>query len=360
MARVRRSNGHLAEDCQSGRGTHVHASGACFVRRVVARALAQERQRAIVDWLEISLAVNGELAEAVAEVLSRFAPNGVMTEQGIRHVGDEDTGTPDGPVVVRAYLPQDATVGETRREIERALHFLGMIQPLPPPTLRAVPDTNWMEAWKQHYRPILIGERLVVLPAWLDSRDPTRVAVKIDPGMAFGTGTHPSTQLCLEFLDEILRAAGEVGDPGRADTPSAFIDVGCGSGILSIAALKLGVSTALAVDIDADSITNARENARANGVGPELQLSLGSVQEILAGAFVLRSAPLVAANILAPVILRLLDEGLARLVTAGGSMILAGILAAQTLDVEQGCRNAGLTVVDRRTMGDWVAMRVTR
>ena len=114
---------------------------------------------------------------------------------------------PPVPFVVRAYLPADQQVEETRGQIEQALHFLGMIQPVPAPSYRNLANTNWMEAWKQHYRPIPIGRRLMILPAWLDSKDPDRVAVKIDPGMAFGTGTHPSTQLCLEFLDDLLDAS---------------------------------------------------------------------------------------------------------------------------------------------------------
>ena len=167
-----------------------------------------------------------------------------------------------------------------------------------------------MEAWKQHYRPIPIGRRLMILPAWLEAKDPERIAVKIDPGMAFGTGTHPSTQLCLEFLDDLLDAASRA--------PATFIDIGCGSGILAIAALKLGVKSALGVDIDGDAIVNARENARVNGLGSELILGAGSVGEILDGTFAFRSAPLVAANILAPVIVRLLQDGLVDVLSTGG------------------------------------------
>jgi ribosomal protein L11 methyltransferase len=304
-----------------------------------------------LNWLEISLSVDGETAEAVAEVLSRFAPNSVMTEQGIQHLNDEDAGTPAGNIVVRAYLPDDDRVQDTRQQIERALHFLGMILPVPAPSYRNLADTNWMEAWKEHYRPIPIGRRLLILPAWLESGTPGRVAVKIDPGMAFGTGTHPSTQLCLEFLDEILNES--------LKGPPTFIDVGCGSGILSIAALKLGVVSALGVDVDAEALINARENGIANGLGPELILGLGSVREILEGRFPFSEAPLVTANILAPVIVQLLQEGLAKILAPGGSMILAGILMSQGEDVAEACRQAGLTVVSRRRIDDWIALCVS-
>jgi ribosomal protein L11 methyltransferase len=305
-----------------------------------------------LDWLEISLSVDGEMAEAVAEVLSRFAPNGVMTEQGVRHLDDEDAGTPAGPILVRAYLAADEQLEQRRAQIEQALHFLGMIQAVPTPSYRNLANINWMEAWKQHYRPIPIGRRLMILPAWLELDDAARIPVKIDPGMAFGTGTHPSTQLCLEFLDQLL-------DPW-AKPLSAFIDIGCGSAILSIAALKLGAESALGVDIDAEALINARENGLSNGLGSELILSVGSVRDVLDGDFPFRTAPLVAANILAPVIIRLLQDGLGDLLSPGGRLILAGILLSQEADVEEACTNAGLTVVMRRQMGDWAALCVSR
>ena len=154
-----------------------------------------------MNWLEVSLTVNGELAESVADVLARFAPNGVMTEQGVRFVNDEDEGTATGPITVRAYLEVNDQLEETRQKLEESLFYLGMITPVPIPTYKQIADQNWMEAWKQHYKPILIGEGLLILPAWLDNPDPKRIPIKIDPGMAFGTGTHPTTQLCLELME---------------------------------------------------------------------------------------------------------------------------------------------------------------
>jgi len=283
-----------------------------------------------------------------------------MAEQGIRHFDDEDLGTPDGPITVRAYLPADEHLQEARRQVEEALHYLGMIEALPAPTFRSVPEQNWMESWKQHYRPIPIGRRLMVVPAWIESADPRRIAIKINPGMAFGTGTHPSTQLCLEFMDAFFEGMGT--SPGAAvSTPGPdFIDIGCGSGILSIAALKLGARSALGVDIDATSLGNARDNAKANGVGSELVLGEGSVREILHGGFGLRSAPLVAVNILAPVIVRLFVEGLANLLEPGGSMILAGILVTQAGEVEEAAQRAGLALLEQRQMGEWVALCMAR
>jgi ribosomal protein L11 methyltransferase len=220
-----------------------------------------------MNWLEVSLTVNGELAEAVADVLARFAYSGVMMEQGVKYTDEEDAGTPTGPITVRAFLEMNDQIEETRQKLEEALYYLGRIQPLPAASYKEIADQNWMESWKQHYRPILIGERLVIIPAWMDSLGPHRIAIKIDPGMAFGTGTHPTTQLCLELMEKELATRH----------PSFVIDVGCGSGILSIAAIKLGAKSALGVDIDAGSIVNARENADINQVGKELILEVGSV-----------------------------------------------------------------------------------
>src|SRR5512140_2882266 len=106
----------------------------------------------MTNWLEVSLTVNGELAEAVADVLARFAPNGVMTEQGVKFVSDEDEGTAAGPIAVRAYLPVDERLEDTRHKVEEALYYLGRIMPLPPATYKQIADQNWMEAWKQHYK----------------------------------------------------------------------------------------------------------------------------------------------------------------------------------------------------------------
>src|SRR5512135_2362374 len=103
-----------------------------------------------MNWLEVSLTVNGELAEAVADVMARFAPNGVMTEQGVKFVNDEDLGTPSGPITVRAYLPVDEGLEQRRQKLEEALYFLGRIQPLPAPAFKTIADQNWMEAWREH------------------------------------------------------------------------------------------------------------------------------------------------------------------------------------------------------------------
>lgn len=299
-------------------------------------------------WLEVSLTVNGELAEAVAEVLDRYCSNGVVVESAVIYNDAEDEGTPVGPVKVYGYLAVDERLEETRQKLEEALWFLGRIQPLPPLSFRSIQDEDWMAAWKQHYHPIPIGKKLLVLPAWYENQYPERIPVKIDPSMAFGTGTHPTTQLCLEFVEDCVQ-------PGQA-----VIDLGCGSGILSIAALKLGAGRALGVDIDNAAIRSSRENAEANGVLDRLDTGVGSVAEIRAGLFGRKHAPLVLANILAPVLIRLFAAGLAELVSPGEQIVLSGILAEQAQGVREAAEAEGLTFVEQRQQGDWVAILMRR
>jgi ribosomal protein L11 methyltransferase len=227
-----------------------------------------------------------------------------------------------------------------------------------------------MEAWKQYYKPILIGERLLILPAWMESPNPDRIAIKIDPGMAFGTGTHPTTQLCLELMELLFCHSERPKDAKNLQTDEKtlrfaqsdinVIDVGCGSGILSIAALKLGADKALGVDIDSESIVNSRENAQTNSIGDELILAVGSVQEILDGKFEFKQAQLVVANILAPVIVRLFEAGMADLIAPNGAIILSGILFEQEQSVVEAAQAKGLRMNERRQMGDWVALTMSR
>lgn len=299
-------------------------------------------------WLEVSMVVNGELAEAVADVLGRFVSNGVVVESGVKYNDEEDEGTPVGPVKIYGYLPFDQYLEDHRQKLEEALWHLGRIQPLPEAQFNPIVDEDWMAAWKKHYHPIPVGERILVLPAWIEMDAAGRIPVRIDPSMAFGTGTHPTTQLCLELIERYLQ-------PGRS-----IIDVGCGSGILSVAALKLGASHALAVDIDTQAVRATRENAEANGVLDLLEAEEGSVGEILKGEFSQQQAHLVLANILAPVIIRLFDLGLAELVEPGGELILSGILADQAESVRAAAESHGMKFIELRQQGDWVGQVVRR
>jgi ribosomal protein L11 methyltransferase len=306
------------------------------------------------SWLEISLTVDGELAEAVAEVLRRFIPNGVAIESTAIYADPEDEGYPIGPLRVCGYLQVDDRLEETRQKVEEALWYLGRISPLPAPQFSTVQEQDWAEAWKQHYHPIAIGRRLIIVPAWLESPDPARIPIRMDPGMAFGTGTHPTTQLCLELAEAVLIDRGQPVD----GPPPTAIDVGCGSGILSVAALKLGATHALGMDIDPRAVEVSLENAALNGVADRYTAGTGSVAEILKGDFDLRQAPLVFANILAPVLVRLFEDGLAELVSPGGHLILSGILADQQEAVLAAASAHGMALHAQRQITDWVALCV--
>jgi ribosomal protein L11 methyltransferase len=329
-----------------------------------------------VSWIEVSLIVDGEMAEAVAEVLSRFAPNGgIVIESTAIADSLEGEGYPIGPLRVSGYLPADNEIEQTRRHLEEALWYLGRIRPLPTPLFKVVQESNWTEAWKQNYKPLPVGRSLLILPAWLEAPEMKRIPVIIDPGMAFGTGTHPTTQMCLEIMEALLLGYDPpIHDDSHATIDESIysprktfyslmenvdelsiIDLGCGSAILSIAGLKLGVGHALGVDIDAQAIDVARGNVSLNDIQDRFEVGVGSIEEILSGMFSIRHAPLVVANILASVIIRMLDSGLAKLVSPGGVMILSGILADQSEEVEGALEQQGCHIIYRRQRGDWVA-----
>ena len=314
------------------------------------------------SWLEVSLLVDGELAEAVAEVLARFAPGGVAVEStGVTAAMDDSEGRAVGPLRVAAYLEVDGELEERRRRLEEALWYLGRIQPLPEASFRVVEEADWAEAWKEHYHPIPVGHRLEIVPAWLENPEPGRIPLRIDPGMAFGTGTHPTTQLCLEFIEAYFTPPRP--SPSREQRwrrGKDVIDIGCGSGILAIAALKLGAGQALGVDIDPEAVRASRENATLNGVEGSLELGLGSLNEVRGGAFAFKKAGLVLANILALVLAKLLDEGLGELVEPEGWLVLSGILEEQSTQVEEALARNGLKLIQKSQMGDWVALAAVR
>jgi ribosomal protein L11 methyltransferase len=167
--------------------------------------------------------------------------------------------------------------------------------------------------------------------------------------MAFGTGTHPTTQLCLEMFEAYLQTV-------HIDRT---IDVGCGSGILSISAVILGVKEALGVDIDPQAIQVARDNAQINGVANRIELALGSVPDIKKGSYTFNQAPLVFTNILAPTIIQLLEIGLAEIISPGGYLIVSGILHEQAEPVILSMQKSNLRLIDQRSHGDWIALGAT-
>ena len=287
------------------------------------------------DWVEVSVTVENEVAEAVAEVFSRYAYRGVVIEAG-------PEGWHAGPVVVKAYLPADDQLRTKRRRIEEALWHLGQIRPIPRPAFRPLRDEDWAEAWKEGLDVLHIGRRFVIQPSWRDYRPaPEELVIRLDPGQAFGTGLHPTTQLCVVALEKLMWPGGEV------------LDLGTGSGILAIAAAKLGAAHVLAVDTDSVAVRSARANLIANGVDSIADVVRGSLTEA-SGSY-----DLIVVNILAQVILEMVQQGLGKRVCPGGFLVLSGVLADQAPEVAMALKQEGLGLVERWQIDDWVCLTVS-
>lgn len=299
-------------------------------------------------WIEVSLRADGESAEAIAEVMARYGHQGVSIEQvGIPpDAWDETEVPPPRQLMLRAYFPDDDRLAAKKRELEAALGHMRLMYPMPRPDYRALDAEDWAEAWKAHYQPLRIGKRLLIRPLWIEAAAaPGDIEIALDPGMAFGTGTHPTTQLCLEALERLIEPAQDV------------LDLGSGSGILAIAAAKLGARQALALDIDPIAVEATAANARANGVGDRVIAAQGSLENVLGAA---RRFDLVVVNILARVILQLTEQSLNEVVRPGGAMIFSGIIDTQLDEVEAALRRSGLQVYARRKQGDWMLVEAKR
>jgi len=313
------------------------------------------------SWLEISLITDGEMSEAVAEVLSRYIPDGVVIESTAIDTSALDTaGKPIGPLRVSGYIKNDPNLEDTKQKIEQALWYLGRIRSLPKPEYKMIYQKDWSESWKKHYKPIAIGKNLIIIPAWIKIPSTNRIPIRIEPGMAFGTGTHPTTQLCLEMLEMLFNKNDPFSFSSLDGEMPSVIDLGCGSGILSIAAVKLGARKALGVDIDQQAIQSAHKNAVINSVEQEASFYEGSLSQIIAGEFFLKKAPIVLVNILAVVIIQLLDNGLVEILTEDGFLGLSGILEEQLPSVTQALERNKLKIIYQRKQSDWVALIVKR
>lgn len=302
-------------------------------------------------WLEVSLEVNGEAAEAVSELLQRYGHQGVAIEQAGFFIETwEDEVPPPERLIVRAYLPEDDRAAESQAQLEQGLRYLNMIYPAVPinPEYKIVEEQDWAEAWKVNYHPVRLGRKILIRPLWIEQETaPDDIVIALDPGMAFGTGTHPSTQLVLEAAEDILPTI-----------PNATVlDLGCGSGILAIGAAKMGASHIWAVDTDPMAVRVTNENAEANGVMAKITAEEGSLDELLA-----RNATFDVAlvNILAKVIILMCGQGLGRVVKPNGVAVFGGIIEEQAAEVEAALRQTGLTPYQRRMSGDWVVIEARR
>ena len=291
-----------------------------------------------MSWLEVSIAVPQEAAEAVSEVLSRYAPQGVAVD-----MGDGDL-LPDTPVTVKAYLPEDVDIDMRRHQVEQALWHLHHIwSVIPEPVFTAIADQDWTAGWKESIPILHLGRHVVIKPSWREyAHHEGDVVLEMDPGLAFGTGLHPTTQLCIAALEDYIR-------PGMR-----VLDLGTGTGILALIAAKLGAAEVLAVDTDVNAVTATRRNARVNDVVHLIRLVHGSLADV-GGTY-----HLVVANILAPVIISMAQEGLATRIRADGLLMVSGILADQIAEVQAALTQAGLRVVAQSQQGEWVVLIAKR
>lgn len=300
-------------------------------------------------WIEFSIEVEQDMADMVGNALIGILPTGLVSERIFEEVFPHELDQVSGPIRIYGfYLEEDDLLYRDR--ILNALNFLNEKIDLPAPVFSALENKNWTAAWQERYQPIPVGNRLIVVPSWLDNPDSGKVPIFIDPGMAFGSGTHETTRLALAMLESCLTERGY----------SEMIDVGCGSGILSIAGAKLGVEKVLGVDMDPEAIRISIENAKKNNVTKASAFHHGSVQEILSEKYSLSKASLVVANIIAPILEELFAEGLGDTVTPEGHLVLSGILEEQLPEIIIRLEESDFEVKKTLQQGDWVAVRAEK
>lgn len=323
-----------------------------------------------MTWLELSVSVDHEAVESVSALLAQYGyGGGVVVEPAWTPGGEgpEFSYDPSRPALLRTYLPLDERAEDVRQRVEQALWHLGQMRPVGPLQVRTLEEEDWANAWKQHYHVLRVGRRTVIVPSWLEHEaQPDDVILHLDPGMAFGTGLHPTTQLCLRLLEDYVR-------PGQR-----ILDLGAGSGILAIAAAKLGGGPVLALDNDPVAVQVAAENVARNGVADQVTAAEGSLGagtamgHWLTGDFgdeAARETPapppsaaefdLIAANLIARVLV-ILAADIAAALAPGGTLISSGIIDTREPEVVAAFEAAGLRQLERHVEGEWVALVHTR
>src|SRR5919108_2631216 len=300
-------------------------------------------------WLELTVEADAEAVEAVSEILGRVSEGTAV--RPTRLVGDPSDelalrGDPTAPYLVTAHLADESDAAAAVDATERALWHLQAfgLRLVGGLKVRAVED-DWTDGWRGHYAPQRIG-RIVVVPSWVDNAAlaPGEVGVRLDPGQAFGTGLHPTTRACLTLLQEL------------SPMPSTLVDVGSGSGILTIAALTLGARRAVCFDTDPLAVDATRANATLNGLADRVEVRAGSLPERPAAP---APVPLVVANLVAAILVDLAPR-LAAHLAPGGTLLASGIVSERRSEVESALVAVGLRVVERRIDGDWASLRLRR
>jgi ribosomal protein L11 methyltransferase len=300
------------------------------------------------EWLELETLAEAEAVESVSAVFAEFG-QGVAVEQVVESSRDGDVVhlPSDAPVSIKTYLPVlDPATDERRAKIEQAVWALGKLRDVGPLQVRTLRETDWANAWKEYFFVHRVGRRTVIVPSWREADyepRPDDVVLLLDPGMAFGTGLHPTTRLCLQAVEEVFQAGMRV------------LDVGAGSGILSIAAARLGAGHVEAVEIDPVAASVCEENVSRNDVGGVIRVRAGTLDD---------SPPaelfdLVLANITIATLLQL-KAALAVQLRPGGLAVLSGVLAERADELLDALRAEGWVHVRTDQEQDWVALLVRR
>lgn len=291
-------------------------------------------------WVEISVQADREAVDDLVGLFNRYCRGGAIVEQRV----DERSGDPAQYATVKGFLPTGDE--DTLHKLEVALLLLARVTTISEPQVRTLEPEDWSESWKAYFEPQRIGQRTAIVPTWREyTPQPGEIVVRIDPGMAFGTGLHATTRLCLVALE-------------RQALPGVrVLDVGTGSGILAIAAALQGAPAVDALDIDALSVQVAQDNVALNGVA--VRVARGTLRGSDTSAEVPVQAAsgygLVLANILAEVIIAL-APALADALAPGGTLVASGIIGEKGDMVTAALSAAGLTVVERLEENDWLAL----
>lgn len=305
-----------------------------------------------MKWAEVSITTSHEATEFIAEIFHDLGASGVVIEDPelvnsyIRSGQWDYTDIPEAEntevVTVKAYLPVDDELDEKLRSFEREVNALSSHNVDKGPgaiSCSEIQDEDWAENWKQYFHTEKVGDIIVIKPTWEDyEASPDDVVIELDPGEAFGTGTHPTTAMCIRELETLVKGGMTV------------FDVGTGSGILSIAAAKLGAAKITAVDYDRTALKVAKENIEQNHVADVITLGQSDILKQVEG-----KADLVIANIIADIIIRLFDELEAHL-NPGGSLLASGIIADRIGDVTEAALAHGFTIDKVVETGGWAAM----
>ncbi len=298
----------------------------------------------IPRWVELSIEAPAEYVEPLSHLFHRYGEGGVVTEEPGGYSPDEGERPPvPDRVTVKTFYPLDEEADARFGRIDVGVRLMSRLACMSPLTHRVIEEREWAEAWKEHFHPLRVGRRLVVAPSWREyGPGEGDVVIRLDPGMAFGTGHHPTTRMCLEQVEALAERGVDV------------LDVGCGSGVLSIAAALLGARRAFGLDVEEAAVSVARANAAENGVADVVSAEAGSLPHPRVGD---GSYDLALANISARVVVEL-APALARAARPGGVLVLSGFLLKDEDAVRRAYAEAGGAVEQRQEDGDWVALRL--